>query len=183
MPYPNLQFFSPRIRPVLYGLGLTWAVSILVACGSAPVRAPFPSDSSLNTDIVTPVTGRLSPEQANDVTLAALGLVGTPYRYGANTPETGFDCSGLINYVYQTRASITPPRTTADLTFWGQSVPKNQLRAGDLVLFGKSTLANHAGIYVGGDRFVHAPSTGGMVRLESLDARHWLAQKPRFKRP
>ncbi|TXT40397.1 MAG: hypothetical protein FD135_1339 [Comamonadaceae bacterium] len=167
-------------------LGLAWALSVLAGCGSAPVQ-PTPPDSSYTPaappEVPAPMAGRLSQTQANDVTLAALSLVGTPYRYGGNTPEAGFDCSGLINYVYQTRAAIRPPRTTAELSFWGQSVPKEQLRTGDLVLFGKSTLANHAGIYVGGNRFVHAPSSGGVVRLESLDSRHWSGQQPRFKRP
>jgi cell wall-associated NlpC family hydrolase len=125
----------------------------------------------------------LSAEQANDVTVYALGLVGTPYRYGGNTPATGFDCSGLIGHVYQTRAGIRPPRTTAELTFWGHSIPQEVLKTGDLVLFGKGSVANHAGIYVGAGRFVHAPSTGGMVRLERLDAPHWIAQNPRFRRP
>ncbi|MDD2810075.1 C40 family peptidase [Rhodoferax sp.] len=174
-------------------LWLAWALCGVLAglagCGSAP-RQPSLGAGSVVTvppefmePVTTPVSGSLSPEQANDVTLSAIGLVGTPYRYGGNTPESGFDCSGLIGYVYQTRAAIKPPRTTAELTFWGQSVPRDQLQTGDLVLFGKSTVANHAGIYVGGGRFVHAPSSGGTVRLERLDARHWAAQNPRFKRP
>jgi len=151
----------------------------LVGCGSVPL----PSESTSAAEIFDPVPGRLNTEQANDVTLYALGLVGTPYRYGGNTPETGFDCSGLIGHVYQSRAGIKPPRTTAELSFWGRSIPQEILQTGDLVLFGKSTIANHAGIYVGGGRFVHAPSTGGTVRLERLDARHWQAQQPRFRRP
>ena len=130
-----------------------------------------------------PVPGSLSLAQANDVTLYALGLVGTPYRWGGNTPESGFDCSGLINHVYRTNGGVQPPRTTAELTFWGRSVPPEGVQTGDLVLFGKSTVATHAGIYVGQGRFVHAPSTGGVVRLERIDARHWAAQNPRFRRP
>jgi cell wall-associated NlpC family hydrolase len=149
---------------------------LLSGCGSAPARLD-------KTEVFESVPGRLTPEQANDVTLYALGLVGTPYRYGGNTPETGFDCSGLISHVFQSRAQIKPPRTTAELSFWGRSIPEEIVQTGDLVLFGKGTVANHAGIYVGGGRFVHAPATGGTVRLERLDAPHWVTQKPRFRRP
>jgi cell wall-associated NlpC family hydrolase len=171
------------------------AASALVACGSAPPQpnpgawADLPPDLRPSAPLLsesspaTPVPGHLTPEQAVDVTVYALGLVGTPYRYGGNTPESGFDCSGLVQHVYQTRAHITPPRTTAELTFWGLSVPREQLRSGDLVLFGRGSLANHAGIYVGQGRFVHAPSTGGTVRMDLLDARHWQGQQPRFRRP
>jgi cell wall-associated NlpC family hydrolase len=159
-----------------------WLVGALASgiagCGSAPLR---PGPNGMET--FEPVPGRLTPEQANDVTLYALGLVGTPYRYGGNTPESGFDCSGLIVHVFQARAGITPPRTTAELSFWGRMLPQEQLRTGDLVLFGKGTLANHAGIYVGGGRFVHAPSTGGTVRLDRFDSGHWEKQFPRFRRP
>jgi cell wall-associated NlpC family hydrolase len=153
----------------------------IAGCGSAPVKPP--STGGTAAEFFEPVPGRLSPEQANDVTLYALGLVGTPYKYGGNTPAGGFDCSGLIAHVFQSRAGITPPRTTAELSFWGRMLPQEQLRTGDLVLFGKGTLANHAGIYVGGGRFVHAPSTGGMVRLDRLDSGHWEKQSPRFRRP
>ena len=167
------------------GAALAWtgALSIVIglsACGSAPVR---PKPDTLPVEISEPVPGRLTPEQANDVTLYALGLVGTPYRWGGNTPDSGFDCSGLIAHVFQSHAGISPPRTTAELSFWGRMVPQEQLRTGDLVLFGKGTLANHAGIYVGGGRFVHAPSTGGTVRLDRFDAGHWAKQSPRFRRP
>jgi len=157
---------------------------LLVGCASTPLP-PASTDASAPPPVerFEPVVGVLTPEQATDVTLYAVGLVGTPYRFGGNSPESGFDCSGLIGHVYQSRAGIKPPRTTAELTFWGQSLPQELLRSGDLVLFGKSSVATHAGIYVGQGRFVHAPSTGGTVRLERLDARYWAAQNPRFRRP
>jgi cell wall-associated NlpC family hydrolase len=157
--------------------------ALLAGCAGAPMRPAPEATGGTSSAHFDSVPGRLSAEQANDVTLYALGLVGTPYRYGGNTPEAGFDCSGLIAHVYQTRASITTPRTTAELSSWGRSVAAGGLQTGDLVLFGKSNLANHAGIYVGAGRFVHAPSTGGTVRLERLDARHWQALLPRFRRP
>ena len=127
--------------------------------------------------------GRLTLDQANDVTVMALGLVGTPYRYGGNTPASGFDCSGLIGYVYQQRAGVQAPRTTGALIDWGTSIPASNLRTGDLVVFTQNGRANHAGIYVGQGRFVHAPSTGGTVRLDSLQSAYWAKQQMSYRRP
>lgn len=130
-----------------------------------------------------PAFSRLLPEQANDITIYAVGLVGTPYRYGGNTPDSGFDCSGLIGYVYQSRAGFVPPRTVSRLQDWGQSVRSDAARSGDLVIFSKGGVATHAGIYVGAGRFVHAPSTGGEVRLDLLTSKYWSQQKIGFRRP
>lgn len=155
------------------------ALSLMLGgCGTAPTARPGaaafePSD----------VSSRLSPEQADDITLYAVGLVGTPYRHGGNTPEAGFDCSGLIGHVYQSRAGVVPPRTVARLQAWGQPVSGDKLRSGDLVLFAQNQVATHAGIYVGEGRFVHAPSTGGEVRLDRLSSKYWASQQVAFRRP
>jgi cell wall-associated NlpC family hydrolase len=154
--------------------------ALLAGCGSAPVRAPEPTVPSPS---VPEVAGRLTEAQAQHVTITALGLVGTPYRYGGNTPESGFDCSGLIAWVYRTEAGLVPPRTVAALQGWGQRVPAEAVRTGDLVLFGNGGPPTHAGIVVGEGRFVHAPSTGGRVRLEKLSAPHWARQQISFRRP
>ena len=151
----------------------------LVGCASAPPSAQRESSS---IRVPNPV-GMLTPDQAQDVTLYAMNLVGTPYRYGGNTPDSGFDCSGLIGHVYQTNAGLVPPRTTAKLQFWGKPVAREQIRVGDLVVFLKGGTANHAGIYVGSGRFVHAPSTGGVVRLDSLTSNYWSTQFFIVRRP
>ncbi|NLC09082.1 MAG: C40 family peptidase [Gammaproteobacteria bacterium] len=115
-------------------------------------------------------------ELADDVLFRAFGLVGTPYKYGGNTPESGFDCSGLIKFVYSDTVGLQLPRTTgAMMQTKAPVVPRNQLRSGDIVFFATSggRRVSHAGIYVGEGRFVHAPSTGGTVRLDSLDSQYW----------
>lgn len=118
----------------------------------------------------------VSATAANDVLFRALGLVGTPYRYGGNTPDSGFDCSGLIGYVYRDAAGLALPRTTQQMSqAQGVNVRREALQAGDLVFFATSggRRVSHAGIYVGEGRFVHAPSSGGTVRLDSLGNRYW----------
>ena len=128
------------------------------------------------------VTSTLTAEQTNSIAIHALGLVGTPYRYGGNTPDGGFDCSGLIGYVYLNSVGQSPPRTVARLAAFGSPVAMSDVRTGDLVLFG-SFAPTHAGIYVGGGRFVHAPSTGGEVRLDRLDGVYWSRQPMQARRP
>jgi cell wall-associated NlpC family hydrolase len=143
---------------------------LLGGCASAPRPDRQPSHAPL-TD-----------EQSSDIAIHALGLVGTPYRWGGNTPDSGFDCSGLIGYVYKTRAGVAPPRTVAQLTDFGRPVDGDELRTGDLVIFG-GRRAFHAGIFVGGGRFVHAPSSGGQVRLDRLSNPYWQRQAQSFRRP
>lgn len=160
----------------LRALGWLLPLVLLGACSTTPV-ARLPDVAAMGE-----VSSRLSPEQASDVTIYAVGLVGTPYRHGGNTPDAGFDCSGLIGHVYQTRAGLALPRTVAKLQGAGQAVPLTQVRSGDLVVFGQEGPATHAGIYVGSGRFVHAPSTGGEVRLDDLNSSYWAHQKVAFRR-
>lgn len=121
----------------------------------------------------------IAPQQsgaAEDVLFTALGLVGTPYRYGGNTPDGGFDCSGLISYVYRGAAGLLLPRTTGEMSrIGGGAVRRDALQTGDLLFFATSggRRVSHAAIYVGEGRFVHAPSSGGTVRLDSLNNRYW----------
>lgn len=139
------------------------AVLLLGACSS---QAPIPPAASLPSP---------SP-QAEDVLIRAIGLVGTPYRWGGNTPDSGFDCSGLIGYVYRDAAGLQLPRSTREMSVMAvPRVARQQLRSGDLLFFATNggRQVSHAGIYVGEDRFVHAPSSGGTVRLDSLKDGYW----------
>lgn len=120
-----------------------------------------------------PMVAPDNPAAANAVLMRALSLVGTPYRYGGNSPEAGFDCSGLVGYVYRDVLDRALPRTTAELAHAGPDVAPQRLAAGDLVVFGPPGRVNHVGIYVGEGRFVHAPSTGGTVRLDRIDGPYW----------
>jgi cell wall-associated NlpC family hydrolase len=167
---------SSRLRMGML-LGVAWLL-VLAGCSSTPPRPRHAEPGAL-----PPISARLSAQQANDVTIHAMGLVGTPYRRGGNTPDTGFDCSGLIRYVYLNGAGVAAPRTVSMLADWGQPVPPEALQTGDLVVFTLGGTASHAGIYVGEGRFVHAPSTGGEVRLDRLASHYWSRQPVAFRRP
>ena len=114
-------------------------------------------------------------QAANDILFRAIGLVGTPYRYGGNTPEGGFDCSGLVGYVFRDAAGINLPRTSDEISrLEAPDVRRDDLESGDIVLFSqRGRTVTHVGIYVGAGRFVHAPNEGGTVRLDALDDTYW----------
>lgn len=145
--------------------------ALLSACGgNRPVVKAKPAHNARDWPQVAPT----DPAQANAVVIRALGLVGTPYRYGGNTPESGFDCSGLVTYVYRDMLDLRLPRTSRDLAaVQGPKIAPKKLAAADLVFFGSKGSVSHVGIYVGEGRFVHAPSSGGTVRLDQLDGPYW----------
>jgi cell wall-associated NlpC family hydrolase len=119
-----------------------------------------------------------------DVSLRALQLLGTRYRYGGGDPKTGFDCSGFVRYVFRDLLSGDLPRASAAMASLPvPSVDKASLRAGDLLFFKiRRGRVSHVAIYLGGGRFVHAPRGGGRVRVEQLDDRYWRARFAGAKR-
>ena len=141
---------------------LLLALLLLGACSSGPAHrtrhAPAPDSVA-----------------ANGVLMRAIGLVGTPYRYGGNSPEGGFDCSGLVQFVFRDSAGVRLPRSTRELVeLDAPEIDRDALAPGDLVFFSPGGgRPSHIGIYVGEGRFVHAPSTGGTVRLDLLEAAYW----------
>jgi cell wall-associated NlpC family hydrolase len=145
-------------------------------CSSTPTRKPaspstiakFKEDTSVGTE---------------GISIAAMGLVGVPYRFGGNTPAGGFDCSGLIVYVYKNSAGIKLPRTVQEMSRVGQNIQNAAPAPGDLVFFNTTgERYSHAGIYVGHGRFVHAPSKGGTVRLEKMTSPYWAARYTEARR-
>lgn len=115
-----------------------------------------------------------SDSASNNLTSYAISLVGTRYKYGGNSPDTGFDCSGFVGHVFRHTQGIKLPRSSYDISHIGQAISTGKLRKGDLVFF--NTLHHkfsHVGIYLGSDRFVHAPSSGGSVRTENMRDKYW----------
>ena len=129
-----------------------------------------------------------SGEDATDsglrVAQFAQNLIGVPYRYGGSSPSEGFDCSGLVRYVYFHAVHLDLPRTARQLAAMpAKHVSKSSLSPGDLIFFGRSHHVTHIGIYIGDQRFVHAPSRRGAVRIGHLDESYWAAHYSGAKRP
>ena len=153
------------------------AITLLAACASGPHRRPSTSGTSHSAlaDLPPRAPSAASAGEANDILFRAIGLVGTPYRWGGNTPAGGFDCSGLVDYIYRTAAGIRLPRTSHEMASMdARKVRKmTQLASGDLVFFDIGGAISHVGVYVGKGRFVHAPNSGGTVRLDDIDGPYW----------
>lgn len=114
-------------------------------------------------------------KQSNSVVSRALQAVGTPYRWGGNTPGKGLDCSGLVKYAFNDVAEVDLPRTSnAMAEGHGVKVDRKDLKPGDLLFFNiKSRKVNHVAIYLGNDRFVHAPRRGKKVSVDTLKKPYW----------
>ncbi|NYT59605.1 C40 family peptidase [Alcaligenaceae bacterium] len=139
------------------------AVLLLAACaGPVPTKTPQPG--------MPAPTIALDASQRGDIVLTAAGLMQTNYQYGGSTPNTGFDCSGLVAYVFQHAASQPLPHNTAAIARLSRPISRRQLKAGDFVFFNTLNRPfSHMGIYLGEGRFINAPSSGGQVRIDSLD--------------
>ena len=151
-----------------------------------PLRAIVILIFLLLTGCVTQHDASVNPEKANEVMFTAMQQVGKPYRYGGSSPTNGFDCSGLIDYVFLESIGMKLPRTVKALKAMPDpTINKKDLQSGDLVIFatGRSHKADHAGIYVGQGRFVHAPSSGGKVRLDKMNDDYWKRSFLVGKRP
>ena len=110
----------------------------------------------------------------NAMVSEALNHLGIRYRFGGSSPDTGFDCSGLVAYSAERGLGLKLPRNAAEIAQQGVAVAKNELQAGDLVFF--NTMGrrySHVGIYLGDDTFVHSPSAGGVVRVEKMTMAYW----------
>ena len=148
--------------------------SALIACTVSPVLA---ADSAPETNAVAPAAAPATTdylERARELTIHALALIGVNYKWGSNSPERGFDCSGLVSHVFQQVAGIVLPRNSQSMSKVGEKVDKSELQPGDLVFFNtRRRPFSHVGIYIGEERFVHAPSRGGEVEVTSMQGQYW----------
>jgi cell wall-associated NlpC family hydrolase len=151
--------------PTARGLALFLIAAAAAGCAPQPVRIPPGVDRS-------PAT--VGPEAARDAAVFAVSLVGAPYRNGGASPDAGFDCSGLVWYVYRQTAGLALPRSADGMGRASRPVAPDDMQPGDLVFY--NTLGrtfSHVGIYIGEQRFVHAPSSGGAVEIVSMQNTYW----------
>jgi len=147
---------------------------LAVAIGGCASGPPAARTFTTSTSAGDPAVLRNTAVEPSDAAIMAVSLVGTPYAAGGESPESGFDCSGLVAYVFARAAQARLPRNTFDLANAGAAVAPGELQAGDLVFYNTQRRAfSHVGIYLGQSRFVHAPSTGGAVRIEEMGGRYW----------
>ncbi len=172
---PRVKRFSHEAKVSLYlrlqNLILLVCFSVtLLSCGAVPGK------NAAHQNRGNAMHSRLSDTSVGleEIAVQAIALVGLPYRYGGDSLEGGFDCSGLIVYVVERAMGLRLPRTVREMSQRGQALGREGLAPGDLVFFSMADRSySHAGIYVGHDRFVHAPATGGTVRLERLSQSYW----------
>ena len=143
----------------LWTLMLLAFMALLAGCSSSP-------------EIPESTTVRASNEVASQAVVYAREMLGKPYRFAGDSPD-GFDCSGLVKYSYG-RAGISMPRDTQAQHRMSMLVSTRGLREGDLLFFDQEgKKKSHVGLYLGNGRFIHAPSSGGKVRIDSMNAEYW----------
>jgi len=144
------------------------AVLALLAALSAPAMAeetPMPAPAE-------PTPGYM--ERARDSVVTALSLLGIRYKFGGNSPETGLDCSGFVAYVFRETFGKLLPRDSRSMAREGEKVAPSELQPGDLVFFNtRRAPYSHVGIYIGEDRFVHAPRRGRSVEIGDMSGSYW----------
>lgn len=112
--------------------------------------------------------------EAQSLINQGMEYLGIRYRFGGSSPETGLDCSGLVQNVFRNALGLDLPRTARDMARMGEKVGFNDLKPGDLVFFNTMRRAfSHVGIYVGDGQFLHAPASGGEVRIEEIGKSYW----------
>ena len=152
MEHPGKNY-QPSLQLIML-LGLTLVFGF--GCARRNVTTgTHPKTTSLGTGVVRTVTAQ----------------IGRPYRLGGSSPQRGFDCSGLVYWVYG-QHGIQVPRTTTGQSRAGASISRSELRPGDIVVF-RERSGLHTGIYVGNNNFIHSPNSRSTVRTDSLNSSHW----------
>jgi cell wall-associated NlpC family hydrolase len=169
MPVCFFSAFSIKIRHMRFFPHSLILLLGLLAGAPAVYAEEEPSVFSTASNLI-----EQAGSTVQEVLVSALALTGTPYKYGGKTPETGFDCSGFVKYVFQQATNLTLPHGARAISQLGKSVQVDQLQPGDLVFFNTLKSAfSHVGIYIGDNRFVHAPSSGGGVHVVNMTDSYW----------
>lgn len=159
-------FLNPIIKNTI---SLIAIVIFLSACSSTSKNHRTSQQSAL---ISNSSLNRLNPHRQEVINIAKSTL-GVPYKWGGNSPQQGFDCSGLMKYVHKNALGMTIPRTTAQQRDGSRTINYSQLKPGDMLFFKTSATTNHVGVYIGNRKFIHAPASGKRVTIATMDSPYW----------
>ena len=165
LSYDSGPAFEDRTVALL-GVGLFLSESLLAPGLADPEARLLQAADSL----LSAARGGLAPPSSRGVLQTAFSKVGLPYKFGGTSPQTGFDCSGFVGWVYG-QHGVKLPRSSPDMLGVGRSVDRQKLQPGDLVFFGRQQRVTHVGIYTGNNRYIHSPSRGKSIQESSLDDR------------
>jgi len=157
---------------------ITGSLRILAVAGALAVALPLVASCPVWADEVAPAPEPLPAhgylDRARELVVQALSLIGVRYKFGGNTPDSGLDCSGFVNYVFRQAQGKQLPRDSVSMSKVGDKVDSTDLQPGDLVFFNTRRRAySHVGIYVGEQRFIHSPSRGREVEIVDMSHRYW----------
>jgi len=153
-----------QFRPILFSALLALSVA---------ASSSFAQQTTEAAEAQTPAFQRYT-QAAGELVDQAMGYLGIRYRFGGTSPETGLDCSGLVMNVFRNAIGLDLPRTASEMARMGDNIGRQELKPGDLVFFNTMRRAfSHVGIYLGDGQFVHAPSSGGKVRVENMANSYW----------
>ena len=111
---------------------------------------------------------------ASDLIMNAMGLLGVAYHFGGNSPTKGLDCSGFMQYIFRQSMGITLPRNSRQMATVGEAVSRSNMQPGDLVFFSpQGGGISHVGMYIGNGKMIHAPRTGKNIEITSIEQGYW----------
>lgn len=162
------------VRIMLKLLGISMLGFLVSSCGITGKHTKKHSGKPAVSRKIQPVriTNIDRTQGSQELMLHSMGLVGTPYKWGGSSTATGFDCSGMIQFVYKNALGVNLPRTARDMAAASRKIPDSRLKAGDLVFFntGGAHRYSHVGLYIGNGEFIHAPSSGKTIKTEKLSS-------------
>ena len=143
----------------------------------ASTTASKPESAAPKAPLKATPAAAVEGDWRNEVVLRALSLLGVNYRFGGNTPEAGLDCSGFVRLVVKDALGLVLPRRSEEISYASREIISDDLKPGDLVFFNTLKKAfSHVGIYIGNNQFIHSPSAGGSIRVDTLDKQYWTSR-------
>jgi cell wall-associated NlpC family hydrolase len=154
-----------------FRLGFLLVLALLAGCSSTP---PQPASHAVYRKPAASAMTLQDSNRRNDVVMYAFGLINVDYRFGGANPESGLDCSGMVSYIYENSVGLRLPHNAARIAGIGRQIPSSDLQPGDLVFFNTMNRPySHVGIYIGDERFIHAPHSNGKIEIGSLKNKYF----------